>query len=246
MSSRLSCENVLDGADSSGSIAISYRDEKTEKAVNLLYWVRIFGFYSVTSLLVLYTVLTFVGGSLSEGIVVLIFSFLLWVAWVWVLKNLILKPLALVRYGARLKEIETQMIPQLGLTPSMQWSWKLPSPGIIVMDQQKRVVFVESADTQFYQLVLKPNQIIGAKVERETELHTKTTHSGSFSIFSMAGFGYTFGSRSKSKTKAIDRAFLELHYVYDDQSAPSLVVIPFGTQRRSADSMVVALTQIKQ
>ena len=147
------------------------------------------------------------------------------------------------RFYSCISEIKAT-VRQMGINFSMEQLWINPSPGIIVVDVKQRLVFVESAGTNYYRLVLKPEHIVGAKVEREIENHTHTKHSGGTYIYGK-GIGYKFGGRSSSTTTTIERAFLEIHYRFGNDVAPSWVTIPFGSNRREAESMVIAIRQLK-
>ena len=80
---------------------------------------------------------------------------------------------------------------------------KLASPRlrVIAVDRNARKLYVQNYETAYRRLILEPSQIIGAKVERETEMNTTTKHGGRISIFSRIGLGYTFGGKSRSRTR---------------------------------------------
>ncbi|RMX01255.1 hypothetical protein EBQ26_00240 [Allofranklinella schreckenbergeri] len=146
----------------------------------------------------------------------------------------------------------------LGLRPDRELFWKEGEtlwPNMLAVDTQRRALYLNMFLRDYERLVLCPNEILDVKVERESEIHTTTTHSGgTFSMFSsgIGGDSYFFGhhygyqsaSKSRSKSVEVERAFLEIHYQRACDSAPRWVAIPFGGDRREADSMAIAIRQL--
>ncbi len=164
---------------------------------------------------------------------------------IWIYNRLVVRPAAAIRYAARVKAIAASL-PELGITPTLLHAWRTPTPGAVAVDGGNRLLFVQSAGTGHERLLLQAEHIVGVKVERETELHTQTKHSGRTSVFSSGGLGHTFGGKSRSKTIAIDRAFLEIHYQFSADTSPGWVAVPFGEKRRDADAMAAAIQRMAQ
>lgn len=220
------------------------RDEKTASVVSSMTKISGYAVMGILLLLIVWVLRNFIKGGIANGLFALIFSFFLAGGVFWFVSIFVLAPISSVRFSSCIKSIQTSL-PQLGVSPTMQYSWKSPSPGLIAIDMRNYLVFIESEGTNYHRILLKPEQIIGAKVERETEMHTQTKHSGGMSVFSRGGLGYTFGGHSSSKTSVIERAFLEVHYSISPDVAPSWVAVPFQSQRREAESMAVAIMQMK-
>lgn len=158
------------------------------------------------------------------------------------LELLVFKPWKAVRYSACAKRMAAEA-QQNGLRPVAAHQWTWPQPGVLALDRQNNALFACVWGNGYERLLLSPREVIGMKVERESEIHTDTKHGGSFAIFSSGGWGYQFGSRSKSKSVTIERAFLEIHYQREGAAAPGWVAVPYGEERREADSMAVAIQQ---
>lgn len=147
-----------------------------------------------------------------------------------------------MRYSACAKRMAAEA-QQNGLRPVAAHQWTWPQPGVLALDRQNNALFACVWGNGYERLLLSPREVIGVKVERESEIHTDTKHGGSFALFSSGGWGYQFGSRSKSKSVTIERAFLEIHYQREGAAAPGWVAVPYGEERREADSMAVAIQQ---
>lgn len=156
---------------------------------------------------------------------------------------LVLLPWQALRYRACTKRMVGEL-PALGVQPAMLHQWSAPNPGVLALDTRQQLLYVNARSGGYQRLQLRPQDIIGVKVERESEVHTKTTHGGSLSVFSSMGLGYTFGSRSKSTSTVIERAFLEVHYQLPGQAAPAWLAVPFGENRRDADSVAAAIQRL--
>lgn len=160
------------------------------------------------------------------------------------LQNLVVAPYRSVRYG-RIQKHMTQMPSALGLHPSILHSWRLPTPGLLTLDSGRDLLYINMHAFNYRPLLLAGSDIVGAKVERESEVHTKTTHGGSLGVFSRIGIGYNFGSSSKSKSVVVERAFLEIHYQRSTDNVPGWVAIPYEENRRDADSVAAAINRIR-
>jgi hypothetical protein len=154
---------------------------------------------------------------------------------------LVFGPMRALRFGAcvaRMREIAGQSIDLVKCS-----TWKTPLPCLIAIDPAKQLLFVEGAGTDYRSLILRPHQILDAKVEREQTVETNTKQGARmvYSFGSSFSLGLIGGGRSKSTSRVIETAFLEISYVTDPNSAPARVVFPFGDQRREADDWVMAI-----
>ncbi|WP_147473479.1 hypothetical protein [Allofranklinella schreckenbergeri] len=120
-------------------------------------------------------------------------------------------------------------------------------PSFLALDVKRRLLYINLAERDYEDLVIGANEIRDVKVERESEVHTTTTHKGgfSFALFgSGVGAGYHADGKSHSKSVEVERAFLEIYYQRACDAAPRWVAIPFGEDRRKADSMAIAIRQL--
>lgn len=164
----------------------------------------------------------------------------------WLINLFTLLPVHTFRLTKREGEITNQLIPSLGLIPTKMAYWQDSGPNCLVVDLNNRVVFLDLAKLSYNFLFLNPHQILGAKVEREIKHETTTKESGRTSVFSTGvGLGYTFGGKTKSTTKSTETAFLELHYRLNESDAPRWVVIPFGSNRQEAESIMLTINQLR-
>ena len=184
------------------------------------------------------------GYGLLNGVLMLVLMAMVYMVGNGLLQRLVVAPYRAVRYGAVQKRM-ANVPATLGLHPGVLRQWRLPAPGLLALDSTRGLLFVNMRATNYHGLLLTGNDIIGAKVERESEVHTQTTHGGSLGVFSRIGVGYSFGSTSKSKSVVIERAFLEVHFQQPTATAPGWIAIPYGADRRDADSMAAAINRLR-
>lgn len=193
-------------------------------------------------LLAIWVVISWIAGGFFNALVVAVISVFVFMGFAFVANLLVLGPMRKVRYKACVKSM-LDMVRHGGMQPTSTWTWHEPTPGVCVVDVSRHQVFIESRGTEFRPLLLSPDQIIGAKVERESEVYTTTTHSGRTSVFG-SNLAYTMGGKSHSTSTVVERAFLEVHYQLEPQGSPGWVAIPFGANRRDADSMAAVITAL--
>lgn len=182
----------------------------------------------------------------SRGLFALALGGLLAAGAGWLLERLVLAPIALLRFSACVRDIRGWFC-RAGYTPSLQWAWKRPTPGMIALDSRRQRLFIESAETDYVRLLLAPEQILAAKVERQsTVLLPRTRHGARHAAFVRLGLGYPFGARSASSTRLVEQAFLEVHYTLQQSEVPRSIAIPFQERRRRADSMALALRRMRR
>lgn len=212
-------------------------DEATVKAIRHTGWVAAFPYFILGAWLLIDSVRTGIKEGSLTGVVVFLLGTVVCGLLVAIYNLLILGPFRAVRYRTRVKAIAAD-IPNVGLTPTMIQTWAFPYPGVIAIDRARALVFIQSEGTGHQRFVLGPDNIVGVKVEREGELHTQSQHSGYTASGDHVG---TFRGSSKSKTTTVEKAFLEIHYQFDSYAAPGWFVVPFGTDRRAADSMAAVI-----
>lgn len=193
-------------------------------------------------LLALLVVVNWISSGFFNALIVAIVAVFVFMGFAFAANLLVLGPMQTVRYKACVKFL-VDMVHRGGMQPTSTWTWHAPAPGICAVDARRKLVFIESRGTGFQPLLLRPEQILGAKVERESEVYTTTTHSGRTSVFG-SNLGHTFGGKSHSTSTVVERAFLEIHYQLEPQGSPGWVAIPFGANRRDADSMAAAITTL--
>lgn len=186
-----------------------------------------------------------IGSGLGNGLVALLVMGVVFVVASAALQFLFVLPWCALRYRACMKRM-AEALPGMGLTPTLLHQWSDPSPGLLALDAQQGLLYINASSNGYERLFLTPADILGAKVESESEIHTQTTHGGSVTMFSSAGLGYNFGSRSKSTSVTVENAFLEIHYQQPGMAAPAWVALPFGENRRDAESMLMAIQRLGQ
>lgn len=184
-----------------------------------------------------------IGSALASGLLALLLMAVVFLVLNRVLQALLVTPYRALQYRGALKRMQADL-PGLGVQLAMQHQWSAPTPGVLALDTRQGLLYANARDTDYQRLLLRRQDILGAKVERESEVHTQTRHGGSLAVFSSAGIGYNFGSRSKSTSKVVERAFLEIHYQLPGAPAPGWLAVPFGEDRRAADSFAVAIQRL--
>ncbi|MDO5691822.1 MAG: hypothetical protein Q4G70_04975 [Pseudomonadota bacterium] len=228
------------------------RDDATASVVQRTELIAAIISFTLLGLLAIFVLIAFFSNLFKQGIGHALINAalsLLVMGFIFLLINralgaFVMAPYRSVQYRGSMKKM-AQSLPGYGLQPALVHQWHTPNPGVIALDTQNGVLFINARSSDYQRLFLKSEDIIGVKVERESEVHTTTTHGGSLAVFSRMGFGYNFGSRSKSKSVVHERAFLEIHFQQPGAAAPSWVAIPFGEARRDADSMAAAIQRLK-
>jgi hypothetical protein len=164
-----------------------------------------------------------------------------------IVNSLVIAPMQNIRY----KRIATTLASQVQALPlptNLWRSWWAGAPGALAITQDGHVVIVDKS-TDYTHLWLGEGQIVNVSVEREATQITNTKHGGRFTLggASSSGVfgGYTFGGRSKSVTRIVETAFLEIRYQFERNGAVYTSVIPFNADRRGADELCAAITRIE-
>lgn len=161
-------------------------------------------------------------------------------------ETLILAPMRAVRYRGVANRLAAavQSLP----TPVSQWrSWWQGAPGALAITRRGDLVIVDRS-TDYEELWLHPEQISSVSVEREATQITNTRHGGRFTLGGASGGlfgGYSFGGRSRSTTRTIETAFLEIRYQLDRNGVTYTTVIPFGEDRRAADALCATIARLE-
>lgn len=157
-----------------------------------------------------------------------------------VVEACVFRPARYVRFGACVAQMRAEMIQRV--TPAKERTWKAPLPAILALDTERRLLAIESPDTDYQLLTLRPDQILDVKIEREQI--TKTTTKYSSRLF-LPDLGIIGRGRSSSTSKTIERAFLELVFVLRQPDIPGRAVFNFGNQRREADDWLLAIRNMR-
>lgn len=164
-----------------------------------------------------------------------------------VVETLFLSPMRNLRYRAVAQRllVAVRSVPQ---TVSQSLSWHSGAPGALAVTQRGDLVIVDRS-TNYEELWLRPSQIVNVSVEREATHITNTKHSGRFTLggASSGGLlgGYTFGGRSRSTTRTVETAFLEIRYQLERNGIAYTTVVPFGNDRRGADALSATLNHLE-
>jgi hypothetical protein len=185
-----------------------------------------------------------IGSLVKDGVLSAVISvvimFFVHAGLVWLLRVLVFSPMRSARFAPCVRRMNDLAKSRMDL---VKWSsWKTPLPQFLAIDPGRRSLFIESPDTGYRALVLSPEQIAEVKVEREQVVETKTSHGSRMTYsFGSTGLGMVGGGSSRSTSKVIETAFLEISYVLNSASTPTRVVLAFGTDRRGADDWVIAI-----
>jgi hypothetical protein len=147
-------------------------------------------------------------------------------------RAVVLTPMRTARYKTCIPRIR-ETLQALPGPPAMAVTWASP-PGGLAISQGN--LFVTSLETQYRHLLLRRDQITSVKVERTYRAQTKGDYRRH-----ILGSGGTY----RSKTKVTTLAFLEIQYQLSPNAAVAWVSVPFGENRRDADSWVIAISRMK-
>lgn len=220
--------------------------EFVQKKVATLRKLSKFSPFAVYILTILYIlIMVSIKGRTNDPLFIIVISwaFIIGTPLNFAIEILIYMPLRMVQFNDCLKRMNNDMT-TLEFNPTQVFQTRKPLPSLIAVNRNTRKLYLQNSYTEYRGLILDASQIISAKVEREVKMHTRTSYGGNFSFFSGFGFGFTSGGSSYSRTEVKEYAFLEIHYDINKDTAPVFAVIPFDTDRRSADSMLVAIEQI--
>ena len=183
-------------------------------------------------------------GSVLKLIPSALFSYLGYWFWSKIIRFAIFKPMRSMRCGAYMNRIlqvaKTQIDYAKGVT------WKTPVPRVIAINPSIGKLFIEGPDTGYCGLTLTAAQILEAKVEREQRIETFTREDSRLIYsFGSPNLSILGGGSSRSTSKVVESAYLEISYVLDMHSTPRSVVFPFMGQRRDADDWALAINHMR-
>ena len=191
--------------------------------------------------------LNLLSGSIGLAIVVGVIMFFVARIITTLVDALVVRPMTTVRYKAAASALSAQ-VQSLPEPTTLVQSWSNGAPGALAITRNGHLVLVDRS-TNYSHLWLQSDQIVNVGVEREATQITKTKHGGSFTFGSLFGSGlfgaYNTGSRSRSTTKTIETAFLEIQYQLERNGSVYISIIPFGSDRRGADALCAAITRIE-
>ncbi|MCF3636108.1 hypothetical protein LU298_06285 [Komagataeibacter intermedius] len=184
------------------------------------------------------------GSALVNGVVCFLIAGLL----IKGVNRFVLAPFQTFRYKGAAEQLarEIQSSDQMVLQKRIWWE---DTPGALAITRQGQLVIMDQ-NSRYQRLYLRPDQIVGVSVEREATHVTDTRHGGRFTVggLSRGGLfgGYTFGGRSRSTTRTVETAFLEIQYQLDRNGVTYITVVPFGTARRDAEALRTTIARLAQ
>jgi len=184
-----------------------------------------------------------IGGALLVGFIMFIVAGFV----IKIVNAVVIGPMQTVRYKRAAATLAGQ-VQSLSIPTSLWRSWWIGAPGALAITRDGHVVIVDRS-TDYSQLWLGQGQIVNVSVEREATQITNTKHGGRFTFggASSGGLfgGYTTGGRSRSTTKTVETAFLEIRYQLERNGSVYTSVVPFAANRRAADELCAAITRIE-
>lgn len=186
-------------------------------------------------------------GAIGSAILIGLIMFIVAGFAIRIVNAVIIGPMQTVRYKRAASTLAAQ-VQSLPVSTSLWRSWWTGAPGALAITRDGHVVIIDRS-TDYSALWLGRGQIVNVSVEREATQITNTKHSGRFTLggVSSGGLlgGYTTGGRSKSTTKTVETAFLEIRYQLERNGSVYTTVIPFNADRRGADELCAAITRIE-
>jgi hypothetical protein len=117
-------------------------------------------------------------------------------------------------------------------------TWYTGAPGAFALMKGGQLLLADRS-SDYVVLRLTPNLVAGVSVEREITQVTQTRHSGRAAVGGVGGglFGGWLGAgRSTSVSSEVEEAYLEIRYQLEANGPVAVAVVPFGADRRAADS----------
>ncbi|MGA9581657.1 MAG: hypothetical protein WBR13_06780 [Allosphingosinicella sp.] len=117
-------------------------------------------------------------------------------------------------------------------------TWYMGAPGAFALAKQGELLLADRS-SDYELLRLTPELIADVSVEREVTQVTQTRHSGRTVVGGMGGGffgGWVSGGRSTSVSSELEEAYLEIRYQLVANGSVAVAVVPFGADRRAADS----------
>lgn len=151
--------------------------------------------------------------------------------------GVVLRPSRALRFRSAAKKLGSRLkvAGDLSCPPC---TWYTGAPGAFALTNGGELL-VADRSTGYELLRLLPDQIAEVSVERELTQVTQTRHSGRTVIGGMGGGlvgGWVGGGRSTSVSRELEEAYLEIRYQLVANGPVAVAVVPFGADRRAADS----------
>jgi hypothetical protein len=151
--------------------------------------------------------------------------------------GLVLRPSRSLRFRSAAKKLGSRLraAGDLSCPPC---TWYTGAPGAFALTKGGELLLADRS-SDYELLRLRPDQIADVSVEREVTQVTQTRHSGRTVIGGVGGSlfgGWVSGGRSTSVSRESEEAYLEIRYQLEANGPVAVAVVPFGADRRAADS----------
>jgi hypothetical protein len=164
-----------------------------------------------------------------------------------VVVSVALEPSRNIRFRMAAKKLSSRLRAAADLT-SAPCTWYLGVPGAFALTTGGELLLVDRSSG--YELLrLTREQIAGVSVERNLTQVTQTRHSGRSVIGGFGGGlfgGWVSGGRSTSVSRDIEEAYLEIRYQLEPNGLVGVAVVPFGADRRTADSACAMIARLQR
>lgn len=149
----------------------------------------------------------------------------------------VLRPSRNLRFRSAAKKLGSRLS-AAGDLSCRPCTWYTGSPGAFALTKGGELLLADRS-SDYELLRLTPDRIADVSVEREVTQVTQTRHSGRTVIGGVSGGlfgGWVSGGRSTSVSREVDEAYLEIRYQLEANGHVFVSVVPFGSDRRAADS----------
>ena len=151
--------------------------------------------------------------------------------------GVVLRPSRALRFRSAAKKLGSRLRAADDLTCA-PCTWYMGAPGAFALTKGGELLLADRSSG--YELLrLTPDLIADVSVEREVTQVTQTRHSGRTVIGGVGGGlfgGWVSGGRSTSVSRDLEEAYLEIRYQLKANGPVTVAVVPFGSDRRAADS----------
>jgi hypothetical protein len=158
-----------------------------------------------------------------------------------------LEPSRNIRFRRAAKKLGSRLKAAADLT-SAPCTWYLGAPGAFTVTGGGELLLVDRSSG--YELLrLTREQIAGVSVERNVTQVTQARHSGRSVIGGFGGGlfgGWVSGGWSTSVSRDIEEAYLEIRYQLEPNGLVGVAVVPFGADRRTADTACAMIARLQR
>jgi hypothetical protein len=160
--------------------------------------------------------------------------------------GVVLRPSRNLRFRSAAKKLGSKMraAGDLGCPPC---TWYIGAPGAFALTKGGELLLADRS-SDYELLRLTPDHIAGVSVEREVTQVTQTRQSGRIVIGGVSGGlfgGWVSDGRSTSVSREREEAFLEIRYQLEANGPVAVAVVPFGVDRRAADSACATILRAR-